>query len=396
MRYKISIVSCFVFLMMTTLGAFAQVKARKSSIVALFNGKDFSGWYSFLKDRGKNNDPLGVFSIQNGLIRISGEEYGAIVTEEEYSDYQLIVDFKWGDKTFEPRKNNARDGGVLLHSVGKDGAFGGSWMYSLECQIIEGGTGDFIVVGDRSDSISLTSKIKDTGSTGALVYHPDGKSKRITAGRIDWYGRDEGWRDDLGFRGRSDVENAIGEWNTLKCIVIGDKISVYLNGVLVNEAFNVNPSRGRIQIQSEGAEMFVRKIELSALRAADIISVHAKDGTGIGPKIELMPEWEAFGFFSVGAHIEWEEIEVPESGVYDVYMEWSVSDSDSGKPYVFKIGNHKLKGIIQKSGGWEEFKTIKIGSMKLKKGIYSGSFSPDKKSPAGGMMDFREIKLIPQ
>ena len=162
----------------------------------------------------------------------------------------------------------------------------------------------------------------------------------------------------------------------------------------MNEAFDVKPTKGRIQIQSEGAEMFVRKVDILSITPEDIVSVHANDGVGVGPKIKLMPEWDAFGFFSTGAHIEWNKIEVPKTGVYDVFMDWSVSDSDAGKPYVYKIGNRKLKGIIQKSGDWEEFRTINVGTMKLKKGTYSGSFSPDKKSPAGGMMDFREIKLV--
>jgi hypothetical protein len=48
-------------------------------------------------------------------------------------------------------------------------------------------------------------------------------------------------------------------------VVIGDKVSAYLNGVLVNEAYHVSPTKGKIQIQSEGAEMFVRKVEIVPL-----------------------------------------------------------------------------------------------------------------------------------
>jgi hypothetical protein len=55
--------------------------------------------------------------------------------------------------------------------------------------------------------------------------------------------------------------------NGIECIADGDNLTVYLNGVLVNQAYRVKPTRGKIQIQSEGAEMFVRKVEVIPLAA---------------------------------------------------------------------------------------------------------------------------------
>ncbi|MDD3728640.1 MAG: DUF1080 domain-containing protein, partial [Dysgonamonadaceae bacterium] len=79
--------------------------------VQLFNGKNLDGWYTFIKDKGRDNDPNKVFTVQNGLIRISGEEYGCITTNDEYENYKLVVEFKWGDATFAPRIEKARDSG---------------------------------------------------------------------------------------------------------------------------------------------------------------------------------------------------------------------------------------------------------------------------------------------
>ncbi|MEX0884402.1 MAG: family 16 glycoside hydrolase, partial [Cyclobacteriaceae bacterium] len=59
----------------------------------LFNGQNLDGWYTFLKERGKNNDPKNVFTVKNGIIHISGEEWGCITTEEEFEDYKLVVEF---------------------------------------------------------------------------------------------------------------------------------------------------------------------------------------------------------------------------------------------------------------------------------------------------------------
>ena len=53
-----------------------------------------------------------------------------------------------------------------------------------------------------------------------------------------------------------------GEWNTIECICAGDTITNVLNGTLVNKATNVNPRKGKLLFQSEGAEILFRKIEL--------------------------------------------------------------------------------------------------------------------------------------
>lgn len=199
------------------------------------------------------------------MIRISGEEWGCITTEKEYENYHLVIEFKWGTMTFDPRLDKARDSGVLLHSIGEDGASSGIWMNSIECQVIEGGTGDFIVVGDGSDKFSLSSPAALEKQNGSYIFNPDGKPVTINEGRINWYGRDPGWQDKKGFRGKGDIEKPVGEWNKLECIADGNNITIILNGKKVNYATSVKPSKGKIQIQSEGAEIFVRKAELSGI-----------------------------------------------------------------------------------------------------------------------------------
>lgn len=234
--------------------------------IKLFNGKNLNGWYSFVEKRGRDNDVKKVFTVDKGLIHISGEEYGSILTNEEYENYKLKVEFKWGEKTYKPRVDNARDNGVLLHSTGPDGGYSGIWMYSIECQIIEGGTGDFLVVGDGSKKYELTANVAPKKEGSGSVFQPDGQPVTINSGRIDWFDRDPKWKDVKGFVGSKDIEKPLGEWNTMECVAEGDRISIYLNKKLVNKAFRVKPTKGRIQIQSEGAEMYVRKVELTPLK----------------------------------------------------------------------------------------------------------------------------------
>lgn len=261
--------SLFLFFFVTfCLISFAQKEGqsgRKAKTISLFNGKNLEGWYTFIQDRGRDIDPKKVFTVQDGMIRISGEEWGCITTHEEYENYRLIAEFKWGGQTFEPRVKNARDSGILLHSVGEDGGSEGIWMYSIECQLIEGGTGDFIVVGDGSENFSITSPVAEEKQGSSPVFLPNGKETTVNRGRINWYGRDPEWKDVIDFRGTQDVENPVGQWNRVECLVEGDKISIFLNGKLVNQASGIKPSKGKIQIQSEGAEIFFRKVELELL-----------------------------------------------------------------------------------------------------------------------------------
>jgi putative membrane-bound dehydrogenase-like protein len=89
----------------------------------------------------------------------------------------------------------------------------------------------------------------------------------MTGGRLNWQHRDVDWKDNLGYRGRKDVESPFGEWTRFEVIAKGDTLEYFTNGILVNRAFECKPSGGRILLQTEAAEMFVRRYELHPLGA---------------------------------------------------------------------------------------------------------------------------------
>jgi hypothetical protein len=252
--------------------------APVKTAIKLFNGKDLTNFYTYLgaagrgeKPYGKNNDPEKVFTVRDGMIRVSGKVFGGLITEKEYEDYRLVVEFKWGEKTWPPRAKAARDSGILLHCVGEDGAAGGVWMESIECQMIEGGTGDFILVkGKNTPSLTVEVEYRETGGGDnprkEPYYKPGAPPKSFTGGRINWYGRDPLWKDELGFRGKQDVEWPVGEWNTLECVCVGREITNILNGKVVNRGTESSHQRGKILFQSEGAEVFFRRIDLLPLK----------------------------------------------------------------------------------------------------------------------------------
>jgi hypothetical protein len=258
--------------------AVSPAQAFKSPRVrALFNGKDLTNFYTWLVDY-KTQDPARVFTVDiidgEPAIRVSGRYYGAFITREEFSNYRLVAEYSWGKATWGGRKNATKDSGILLHCQGPDGNtskdLNGPWMLSQECQIIEGGVGDFILVAGHDNSgARVVPKLTVKASKdrdGEPIYDPkNGKETEFQGGRINWWGRDPDWKDVLGFRGKQDVETAGNGWTRVEVICDDDKITNIVNGQVVNHGTKSSLTKGKIIFQSEGAELYFRKIEIHPL-----------------------------------------------------------------------------------------------------------------------------------
>jgi len=194
----------------------------------LFNGKDLNGWDTFLRSKGKNSDPDTIFSVSNGLLKITGKEFGYIVTQKSYTNFHLVLEFKWGEKKYPPRENAVRDNGVCYYVVEEDKV----WPRSIECQVQEGDCGDFWLI----DSTSIVVDGIQQGPT---------RNTRVIKKR--------------------DNEKPTGEWNRIEIIARDGRCTHIVNGVVVNEGTDANRRSGRILVQSEGAETFYRKIEIAEL-----------------------------------------------------------------------------------------------------------------------------------
>lgn len=261
--------------------AFAQTPAvTPREPIVLYHSlqqNSLARFYTWLSKHGRDSDPDRVFTIVDQIdgapaIRISGQYYGGIVTRESYTNYRLIAEFRWGNVTWGERKNKARDSGILLHMSGEDGnnskTFRGAWTRSVEYQILEGGTGDIWLVNgfDRDRPEPTSPRLTIAVQPGQRVWDPAGTPTEFSIGRIAWRGLDPAWEPTLGFRGRNDVEKPHGEWNQIEAICEGGDVTYFLNGVKVNEGRNGTFKEGRILFQSEGAEVFFRRLELHPLR----------------------------------------------------------------------------------------------------------------------------------
>jgi hypothetical protein len=237
-------------------------------VIKLFNGENLDGLYTWIQDT-QYDDPRGVFTVTDGMLHVSGDGYGGILTERTYEDYHLVLEYKWGEKVWGDRAERTRDSGMLIHSNGADGGCAGRWMPAIEVQIIEGGVGDFILVAGKDDGgqpvpLSITCEVgKDRD--GETIWKPGEPRQTFdleNRARVNWLNRDPDWEDKLGYRGANDVDSPHGQWTRMDVISDGGHIQTFINGVKVNEAFDAVPRSGKLQLQTEQAEFFVRRWEL--------------------------------------------------------------------------------------------------------------------------------------
>ncbi|HEY3132506.1 MAG TPA: DUF1080 domain-containing protein [Acidobacteriota bacterium] len=276
-----------VFLVMALLSLAGFVPLARSSqddvvapteAIELFNGKDLANFYTWLVDY-KFEDPDKVFTVVDQIdgapaIRSSGQHFGGLITRRRYTNYHLIAEFRWGSLTWGARKNKTKDSGILLHCQDPEGAyepnFNGPWMRSVEFQMIQGGTGDIILVRGHSQEgqrllPSVTATVKQNPK-GEYVWDSNGVQRTFDGGRINWYGRDPDWKDELDFRGKQDLEKPYGQWNRLEAFCDGDTLTYFVNGTIANKATRSSLTQGKLLLQSEGAEVFFRRVQLHPLQ----------------------------------------------------------------------------------------------------------------------------------
>jgi hypothetical protein len=253
---------------------------KLGSWVPLFNGQDLQGWETWLAQapgtqdvRGHNQDPRSVFSVvgDNGqpAIRISGEVFGALTTQKEFSDYHLHLEFKWGRSMGPPHEHPGRQSGLLYHAVDapQPGRF--FWMNALECEIAEGKSGGLAFPADSNLSLETQGLLVRLGPPGQSMpvvrYNKTGRAFTVPVAvppRILRAGNHE---------------KPAGEWNTLEVLTLGGTSIHRVNGQLTLVAtearrwFGLRPEpfhKGKIQLKSAGSEIFFRNL---ALRRIDRI-----------------------------------------------------------------------------------------------------------------------------
>jgi hypothetical protein len=243
----------------------APIEPRKE-IIKPFNGKNLDGFTTWLR-KAEREAAKDDYSVKDGMIHIAGKGMGYIATVDAYKNYHLSVDYKWGQRT--DGSKYVRNSGILLHAIGPEGNARGIWMASIEVQLAQGCEGDLIVIRGKDAAgktipVDLTSNTK-TAADGRTRWHKSGK-KTVYKGRQFWWSDHEvGFKELRDTRGKKDVASRLGEWTRVECICRGDRITVKINGRVVNECYNVFPSGGRILLENEKNEIYFRNFEIRPL-----------------------------------------------------------------------------------------------------------------------------------
>lgn len=253
-------------------------QAQKKGFTQLFNGKNLDGWDTYLRATniigyvedpnlkyeppiGLNNDPLNVFTIKDGILRISGEAWGAMTSKKSYENYHLRFETKWGEQKYFPKDTALRDAGLLFHCTGPfDFAFK-CWMRSLEMQIEETNIGDYYDVWGGNPEIPVSDGVTEFGEK-VLQYDGLAPLKRGL------------WR----VHRSGNFESPHGEWTRSELVARHSDAVFIVNGFVVNRLYNIyrndlhrQVTGGKIQFQSEGAEHFFRKIDIRPLPVSNAI-----------------------------------------------------------------------------------------------------------------------------
>jgi hypothetical protein len=207
---------------------------------SLFNGEDLQGWHIDVPKMDNDPDLKSPFIMRNGMFVSMGTPQGHIITNENYENYRLEVQYRFAGKP-----GNC---GVLVHASTPRSLYK-MFPKSIEVQMYHQNAGDFwCIVQD----IKVPDMVKRRGEEAkwGIV---EGKKRRI-----------------MNLTDKS--EKPLGEWNRMVIECLGNKIKVWVNGDFVNYGYDCTASKGQIALQAEGSEVEFRKVELTPIKALSEVS----------------------------------------------------------------------------------------------------------------------------
>jgi hypothetical protein len=190
--------------------------------IRLFNGKDLTSWDYYLADPNAKMEDVWSVDREQGILICKGSPPGYLYTKQDYTNFILKLEWRWAPG--KPPGNS----GVLLRVHGEHKI----WPRSIEAQLMYMNAGDFWLIDGAP-----------------LETDPEFVDKNTPRHR---------WR-------KKTAEKPAPEWNEYEIIVKGDRITLKVNGEVVNEGWGAEVRPGKIALQSEGGEIHFRNIRLIPL-----------------------------------------------------------------------------------------------------------------------------------
>lgn len=205
-----------------------------AGFTALFNGKNLDGWkgHTTMPERAKQKPEelaktqaartktaLEHWKVVDGAIHCDGKGGVSLVTDKDYGNFELLLDWKI-------EKNG--DSGIYLRGQPQ------------------------VQIWDSENTPGARGADKNSGS-GGLWNNPAGDKAKMPLKKAD---------------------KPVGEWNTFHITVIGDEVTVKLNGVVVVEKGKLLnywekgkpvPEKGPIELQFHGDPLWFKNIYIKEL-----------------------------------------------------------------------------------------------------------------------------------
>lgn len=209
------------------------VSCSSEKTISLFNGQDLEGWHIDVPEMDSIPSAINPFIVREGMLVSLGTPAGHVITDNEYSDFRLDVEYRFAGKP-----GNC---GVLVYASTPRALYK-MFPKSIEVQMMHENAGDFwCIVEDIEvdDMLARRGPREEWGIT-------EGKKRRI-----------------LNLTDGS--EKPVGEWNAMRIECLKNELKVWVNGDLVNHGFNATAQRGQIALQAEGSEVEFRKVDLTQI-----------------------------------------------------------------------------------------------------------------------------------
>ncbi len=199
-----------------------SVPARAAEEIALFNGKDLSGWSFRARDPDAKMED--TFRVQDGVIRCTGHPAGYLHTKKKYTSYILKLQWRW------PQQSKPGNNGVLLRILEGEHFHNNVWPKCIEVQLLHRRAGEILTIG----KFPLKGDPQRTKGRHTALAHPTNEKPQ-------------------------------GQWNQFEIVLDGDKLTLKVNGLVQNVATEVAELPGTIGLQSEGVPIEYRNIVLIPL-----------------------------------------------------------------------------------------------------------------------------------